>query len=206
MKYLCVITLVLLFASCNTKNEIKNTADVSMNYSIDQNLYTIRENIIDDLIANKFINDFNKNDFIENTFFSLDTLDIIRLDNHYHVVKKVFSDNFLILIFGYYETELTNGQKISPYKTIYLYNLKTLMALEVSNKWIEGATSNFYIQDDNVIVKQINDSSYDLINSHIPNEGMDDSKKKSYLVVKLNDFFIVDESSSQTILKKNPNQ
>lgn len=72
-------------------------------------------------------------------------------------MKNIFSNKFLILINGYYQIELTNGQIIRPYKAVNLYNLETGIALEVSNKWNEGFISNFYLQDDNVIIKQTSD-------------------------------------------------
>lgn len=195
------IFLVLL-VSCESKKQLpfKGSQEVVNHYKIDSNLFKLKKNILYDTILKKETKKFLKGNFEPNVFFSLDNVELKKWKNNQYLVKKVYFDNYVLLITGYKEIKTTSGKIIHYYKTIEVYNLETSNSLEISNRWIDGIYTNFCVFEDYIIVQEITDPFYDIVGKS--SQERSDALKYAYIVIKLEDFSIVDNNNSQSILRR----
>lgn len=193
---------LVLLVSCENKKQLpfQVNQEIVNQYEIDSRLFKLKKNKLYNTILKKETKKFLKGDFEEKAFFSLDNVKLKKWQNNEYLVENVFLDNYVLLITGYKEIKTTSGNIVHYYKKIDVYDLRNSNVLEVSNRWIDGINTNFCVFENYIIVQEITDPFYDIVGKSTQERS--DALKYAYVVIKLEDFSIVNNSNSQNILRR----
>jgi len=195
---------LFIFISCFDSHQINRDKRLksSTEYNIDKKLIKIETFNFEYSKLNNTVDELCDSVFFYKKFNLLNEIELVRLNDDFSQPNCYFNKDFTFIVPNFQRINLTNGESFNYFKTAYLYNLKTKVAIQVYNQWIEGTKIDFMMLEKFIILRKVINPNYDYVSNSISNEEINNVKEYSYLVIRLNDFSIVDDVSSQDILKE----